>query len=150
MALIGDVAYDADGDFLLARPGTVTRTVYEEKMGRLASHPFVLGGNGYVTFMLRRPRSRPDAHFLQTRQRWAEIGRYGNSSFDVSSGILSYYGENLVTYRADLSPYIGQSLYVELNDYGGHDWDYLTFDYVETYHDSIPKGLTPSTFGQRF
>ncbi len=142
MALIGEVAYGGDGDYLLARPGTVTRTVYEEKMGRLSSRPFVLGGNGYVTFMLGAGQEADLSHISFKRvSDGTEIGRYGNSSFDVSSGILSYYGENLVTYRVDLSPYIGQSLYVELNDYGGHDWDYLTFDNVETYHDSIPEGI---------
>jgi hypothetical protein len=141
-ALIGEVPYGADGNFLLARPGTIARTVYEERIGRLASRPFVLGGSGYITFMLGAGQEADLSHVsIKRAEDQVEVGRYGNSSFDVTSGLLSYYGENLVAYRADLSAQLGQSLYVELIDIGGHDWDYLTFDNVETYHASIPEGI---------
>lgn len=46
---------------------------------------------------------------------------------------------NLVQYKTDLSNYIEKKMYIVINDQTIEDWDLMTFDSFETYHESIPE-----------
>ena len=74
-----------------------------------------------------------------------EVARFGNTSFfetDYLTDPDHYFGANLASYKADLSAHLGDTLYLEIVDRGGHAWDYLTFDAFETYHAAEPTAGT--------
>jgi hypothetical protein len=120
------------GDYVYARPSALTQSVWEERMGSLRSRPFTLSGNGYISFSLGGGQTS-DLCYVSIREfdTDIEIARFGNSAFD---------GEVLVNYVADLADHINKRLYVDLNDRGGHSFDFMTFDNIETYHETIPTG----------
>jgi len=130
------VTYDGVGSYLLARPTALSLSLFEERMGRLSSMPFTLGGNGYVSFRLGAGKTG-DLSYISFRDADTdyEIARYGNHLFPLTGS------ENLNAYQADLSAHIGKRMYVEIYDYGGHGYDFITADDFETYHDSIPSGM---------
>ena len=133
--------YGKDGDFLYS--GVEDATLDEEgnlvKLGNgregnrgvLTSSAFELGGTGYISFML---------------------GGGGNALcyvqvIDATTGeLLARYHQQamndavLVKYVADLSAYIGRTLRVQVVDYAERDWGCVSFDNLDTYHESKPEG----------
>ena len=87
-----------------------------------------------------------------------EIARYGNILYN--SDTLNILQNNinqiqLFKYYADLSDYLGDTLYIQFYDYGGWEDDYLLIDSVDTYNSSIPKDAIEAinikpTFNQNF
>ncbi|MDY0345753.1 MAG: hypothetical protein RBR44_04285, partial [Bacilli bacterium] len=61
-----------------------------------------------------------------------EIARFGNSLFDKNLSGLE--NARLHQYQVDLSAHLGKRLHFEIYDLGGRDWDFITLDNVETFH----------------
>ncbi len=134
--------YDGSGDFLYGIPSSESLATWEEKMGTITSSSFTLGGDGYISFKLGAGKNIDLAHLSIRRvSDDHELYRFGNQMFDISSGEEQYFGENLVTYFADISNHLGAELYVELVDIGGRDWDFITFDDIKAFHEEIPQGI---------
>lgn len=145
------VKYSADGSYLFGfnyAPDANTNQLLE-RVGRLRSSNFILGGNGIITFKLGAARN-PDLLYVSVRDVTTdkEIARFGNLAFDVDT-FLTLNGDvtevRLNEYYADLSQYLGDSLYIELVDYGGRNYDYMIFDSIETYHESLPQDAIEAT-----
>lgn len=136
--------YNGDGKYVYGlddRDG-INKDRWNERMGIMRSSIFELGGSGFITFKLGGAKNQ-DLSYISIRNADTdiEVARYSNPKFNSTSYISypeNYFEANLVKYRADLRPYLKQNLYIEICDYGGRDWDLLTFDSFETYHQNEP------------
>jgi fructan beta-fructosidase len=139
------VPYGGDGNFVYGmddRDGT-PKDQWNERIGQMRSSAFHLGGSGFITFKLGGARNN-DLVYVSVREQGTdiEIARYSNPLFHSSDYLLSpqtYFEGNLVLYRADLTAHLGKTLYLELCDYGGRDWDLMTADSFVTYYETIPE-----------
>ncbi|MCK7484310.1 MAG: hypothetical protein MZU97_01205 [Bacillus subtilis] len=139
------VPYGGDGNYVYGmddRDGT-PKDQWNERIGRMRSTAFKLGGSGYITFKLGGARNN-DLVYVSVREQGTdiEIARYSNPLFHSSDYLISpqtYFEGNLVLYRADLTAHLNKTLYLELCDYGGRDWDLMTADSFVTYHETIPE-----------
>ena len=131
--LDSDNVYGGDGDYVYGLPQEVSKMSFEEKMGYLSSSEFVLGGNGYISFKLGAAKNA-DLTYLSVVESLTgiEIARFGNSLFDKNLSGLE--NARLHQYQVDLSAHLGKRLHFEIYDLGGRDWDFITLDNVETFH----------------
>ena len=132
-AFFSGVAYGKDGNFLYS--GVEDHGAgngREGNTGTLTSSAFLLGGNGYITYMLG-----------------------GGNAFCYVQVIDSTTGEVLARYRqqarndavlvkyvADLSAYVGRTVRIQLVDNATSDWGCVSFDNVVTYYTIVPEGTT--------
>nr|WP_286672279.1 GH32 C-terminal domain-containing protein [Cohnella hashimotonis] len=115
----------------------------ETATGRVRSSTFTLEGSGWITFMLGGGRHTDldyiEIHNADTN---AVIARYGNTEWSdqnfpkVEQGLRL---ANLVKYKADLSRYLGQNLYIDIVDQGTSDWGVLFADSFNTYQETKPS-----------
>lgn len=136
----GEETYNGDGEYVYGIPNEMSKTTWEEKMGRLISSDFVLSGSGHITFKLGGGRNA-DLNFLSVIDNAdnKEIARYGNHLFNKE--LTGLQNASLSFFDANLSAYIGKSLHIEINDLGGRDWNFLTLDSIETYHADAPVDM---------
>lgn len=113
-------------------PDPDDRDLWNERMGVMESHPFVLGGSGYVTFTIGGAKNDGVVYLSVIRESDGhEIARYGNPLFEDDP-------EGLVAYRADLSDYLGERLFFRVSDYAGREGDHIALGEISTYHVEIP------------
>ena len=131
---------DRDGD---------NKDRWNERMGMMRSSKFVLGGCGFVSFMLGGGKNGQLCYLsVRDADTDEEVARYKNEKFNSTSYILdeeNYYEANLVPYKADLSAHIGKKLYFEFVDLGGRDWDLITFDEIVSYYKTEPTDCVLAT-----
>lgn len=128
-----EIAYGAEGEYLVGIDSGIALSLFEERMGKLRSTTFILGGSGYITFRLGGG-GNPALGYLSVRNSMddTEVARFYPE-------IAATHPAELILYKADLSEAIGERLYLELIDLYGHEGDYLTFDDFQVYHQSIPE-----------
>ena len=118
------------------------KDAWNERMGAMRSSTFVLGGSGYISFMLGGGKNGDLCYVsVVNADTGKEIARYSNKKFNQTSyktDAENYYEANLVGYVADLGAHLGEKLFVEFTDLGGRDWDLLTIDEVVTFYDKKP------------
>jgi hypothetical protein len=127
------------GNYLLGPPVGENKAIYEEKMGTLISSTFTLAGSGFITFNFGVGRVA-DLSYLSFHRESDnyEIARYSAYKYhDLQSSSRFGYATQ---YRADLTDYLGERLYAVITDLGGHEDDYITFDALHTYYESMPEG----------
>ncbi|MBR1867055.1 MAG: hypothetical protein IJ800_00535, partial [Clostridia bacterium] len=114
--------------------------------GVMRSSEFVLGGSGYITFKLGGCANNGLTYLrivMKTDDGDVEIARYSNSKYwnfqfpYVANGMRLL---NMVQYYADLSRYIGETLYIEVVDENSSSDDLgaITLDSIATYHETKP------------
>lgn len=102
----------------------------EEKLGVITSTDFIVGGCGFITFQLAGT-SNPLCYLsVRNYDTDEELARYVNPYNDSNE---------FTTYRADLSKYIGQRVFVELCDYSIRDK--IKLDSLFTYYKEEPSGM---------
>lgn len=120
---------------------------WNERMGRLQSSTFTLSGSGIISFKLGGGKNTALSYLSIKRvSDDYEIARFGNHVFHSTTYFIDdtvvinpdYFEANLVQYYTDLSAHLNQSLYIEITDMGGRDWDLLTFDSFYTYYETEP------------
>ncbi|AEI40445.1 GH32 C-terminal domain-containing protein [Paenibacillus mucilaginosus] len=115
----------------------------ESATGRVRSSTFTLGGSGWITFMLGGGRHTDRDYIEISNADTGEVlARYGNTEWSAENFPNVELGlnlANLVKYKADLSPYIGQHLYIDIVDHGTTDWGLLFADAIHTYHETRPS-----------
>ena len=135
-------AFGMDGAnmFSAYAPGAEERAV-----GTLTSSTFIVGGSGYVTFKVGAMK---DANYVYVDVVDAEtkeiLVRYSNSLWaertnDVKSGCT------LVAYKADLSEFMGRSVFFRVSDNAASDYGLFFLDSVNTYYTSEPEGFNDAT-----
>lgn len=114
--------------------------------GVMRSSVFTLGGSGYISYMLGGCADNSLTYLrvmMLTDDEPIEIARYSNFKFwnfqfpYVANGMRLL---NMVQYYADLSPYIGEELFIEVvdNNSSADDLGCITLDSVITYHEEKP------------
>ena len=106
----------------------------------LRSETFTLGGSGHISF---RMGGRTAVLRVYTED-GTKIAEYGNPAFadvdfpHVDNGCRL---ATMTTYVADLSDYLGETLYVEICDVAlgdGENWGVVFFDDIVTYYETAP------------
>ncbi|QJD82060.1 GH32 C-terminal domain-containing protein [Cohnella herbarum] len=115
----------------------------EDKIGKLRSTAFKLGGTGWITFKIGGGKNTDlvhvDVYDADTNEL---VARYGNTEFadinfpNVDQGLRL---ANMVQYRADLRAYLGENLYFEIVDNATSDWGVAFVDDFKTYHANTPN-----------
>ena len=122
--------------------------------GVMRSSEFVLGGSGYVSYKLGgcADNSKTYLRFMVVRDGEAvEVARYSNFKYwnyqfpYVQNGMRLL---NMVQYYADLSKYIGETMYIEVvdNNASGEELGCITLDSVKTYWEEKPLWIDSESF----
>jgi hypothetical protein len=137
--------YDKDGNYLFGvyvHPYVnENKDLNQERMGMLRSSDFVLGGSGFVSFKLGGGKNSATAYLSVRRcSDDVEVGRYANRHFNNTTIAGAQFGTSIANaeaflfqYYADLSSYLGQTLYLVLVDAASHEWNVLAADAIRTY-----------------
>ena len=122
--------------------------------GVMRSSDFVLGGSGYVSFKLGgcADNSKAYIRFMVKNDEGAtEVARYSNFKYwnyqfpYVQNGMRLL---NLVQYYADLSKYIGETMYIEVVDINSSSDELgcITLDSIQTYWEEKPLWIDSESF----
>lgn len=138
--------------FLFNKTGTYFLSGWagsEDDMGVLTSQSFEIGGSGFITFKLGGGKDTSLCYIEIIDADTSEVlSRYGNTSFkeknksylfngeikDLASD--GYYLANMVSYKADLSEYMGRNVKIRIVDNASSDWGLLFCDDFVTYYES--------------
>ena len=122
--------------------------------GVMRSSEFVLGGSGYVSYKLGGCADQNKTYIrfmVKTEDGPVEVARYSNFKFwnfqfpYVQNGMRLL---NMVQYYADLSAYIGETMYIEVvdNNNSPDELGCITLDSVKTYWKEKPVWIDSESF----
>ena len=122
--------------------------------GVMRSSEFVLGGSGYVTYKLGgcADNSKTYIRFmLKQGDDAVEVARYSNFKYwnfqfpYVQNGMRLL---NMVQYYADLSAYLGETMFIEVidNNTSSDELGCITLDSVQTYWEQKPVWMDKESF----
>ena len=157
--LEGDKFADVSGStiwwlesFLFNKSGTYFLSGWagsEANTGVLTSQSFEIGGSGFITFKLGGGKNTSLCYIEIVDADTSEvIAKYGNTLFkDKNKSYLfngeikdlasdGYFMANMVSYKADLSEYIGRNVKIRIVDNASNDWGVLFCDDFVTYYES--------------
>jgi len=122
------------------------KSTTESFEGKMKSENFVIGGSGYITFLLGAAYSQALTYIsIVNATTNIELFRFGNTAFNLpASGTTNYRVENLVPYYANCSTYLGTEVYMLVVDQSTQIYGYLSLDNVVTYYPGVPS-LTGKT-----
>lgn len=134
-----NITYSRDGDYHYGHynPNAV---------GVMRSTSFVLGGSGYISFKLGGCSNNNETYMrvmLKDNSGDYEVARYSNFKYwnfqfpFVENGMRLL---NMNQYYADLSQYIGKTLYIEVvdNNASSDELGCITLDSIQTYWEEKP------------
>ncbi len=145
----GDGKYENNGNFFSAykTTGDGGGNSLENNQGSLQSAPFILGASGVVTFRIGGMGDYEKVYLEILDWETGEVyGKYYNEYMNRCT---------LISYYADLSEYIGRTLYFRFTDAaGGGNYGLLFADDIITYYKNVPtaksfcfaKNLVYNTF----
>ena len=141
-----NLPYNKKGVYLFSGIVDEGAGVFEYNKGTLTSSEFIVGGSGYITFMLGGG-GNPNACYISIidAETGEEVARYANSLFcDKGIGIINHGSNlaNMVMYKADLSQFMGKTLKIRIVDNATNNWGLLTADSFVTYYKeaaSVPE-----------
>ena len=142
-----NIPYSRDGEYHYGK-------YMPSATGVMRSSEFILGGSGYVTYKLGgcQDNSKTYLRFMVVRGDEAvEVARYSNFKYwnyqfpYVQNGMKLL---NMVQYYADLSAYIGETMYIEVvdNNSSGDELGCITLDSVKTYWEEKPLWIDSESF----
>ncbi|MBR2966857.1 MAG: hypothetical protein IKC52_05280 [Clostridia bacterium] len=130
--------YNKKGAHLFSGIVNESAGILESNTGAITSSPFVVGGSGYITFLLGGGGNPLECYVsIIDAETGEELVRYANKLFnDKGTGLINNGSNlaNMVWYRADLSNYMGRTLQIRLVDNGATNWGLLTADSFVTYY----------------
>ena len=141
-----NIPFNQDGLFHLDGWGA-----NETDTGVLRSSTFVLGKSGWISFKLGGGKNTSLCYVSVKKEDGTEVARFGNTAFanvhfpHVDQGMNL---ANLVQYKADLTAYLGQRLYIEIVDNATSDWGVVFADSFNMANDAQPGGLTATNLLQ--
>ena len=142
-----NITYSRDGDFHYGK-------YLPSATGVMRSSEFVLGGSGYISYKLGgcADNSKTYLRFMVVQGDEAvEVARYSNFKYwnyqfpYVQNGMRLL---NMVQYYADLSAYIGETMYIEVvdNNDSNEELGCITLDSVKTYWPEKPLWIDSESF----
>jgi len=133
-----NLPYNKKGTYLFSGIVNEGAGVLESNKGTLTSSAFIVGGSGYITFMLGGGGNPNECYVsIIDAETEEEVARYANSLFcDKGIGIINYGSNlaNMVMYKADLSEFMGRSLKIRIVDNATSNWGLITADSFVTYY----------------
>ncbi len=117
----------------------------EASIGTLTSPLFKVGGTGFITYMLGGAGNQNCFISIEDAE-GNVLGIYRNSKFaDFPAGEYSpedkkamignnVFLANFVTYKVDLSAYMGKQVKLVIHDYAERDWGVVFFDELNTFY----------------
>ena len=146
-----NITYSRDGNYHYGKynPGGT---------GVMRSSEFVLGGSGYVSYKLGGCADNNKTYIrfmVKQGDEDIEVARYSNFKYwnfqfpYVQNGMRLL---NMVQYYADLSKYIGQTMYIEVVDMNTStdELGCITLDSVQTYWAEKPNWIDSESFFARY
>ncbi len=110
----------------------------EAGKGTLTSSAFVVGGSGYITYLLGGGGNPLECYIsIIDAETGEELARFANRLFDDrGTGIINNGSNlaNMVMYKADLSEFMGRSLKIRVVDNATSNWGLITVDSFVTYY----------------
>ena len=105
----------------------------------LRSETFTLGGSGRISFKMG---GRTAVLKVYTADGTC-IAEYANTKFLNDNALFPHVDAGsrlatMTTYVANLSDYLGQTLYIEICDEPGENWGVVFFDDIVTYYETAP------------
>ena len=119
----------------------------EDKTYTVKSTDFVLGGAGVISFKLG---GRAATLRVYDKTSGVCLAEYKNTAFaDVEHAHVEKGNRSLTmtTYYADLSQYIGMTLYIELADTETSNWGVAHFDDIITYYEGDTETVLSTLIG---
>lgn len=146
-----NITYSRDGDYHYGK-------YMPSATGIMRSSEFVLGGSGYISYKLGgcSDNSKTYIRFMVKRDGEAvEVARYSNFKYwnyqfpYVQNGMRLL---NMVQYYADLSAYIGETMYIEVvdNNSSNDELGCITLDSVQTYWPDKPLWIDSESFFAKY
>ncbi len=133
--------YNKKGSFLFSGIVDEGKGVLESNRGTLTSSPFIVGGSGYITFLLGGGGNPLECYVsIIDAVTGEELVRYANRLFnDKGTGIINNGSNlaNMVWYKADLTEFMGRSLKIRIVDNAQTSWGLITADSFVTYYKDI-------------
>ena len=130
--------YNKKGTYLFSGIVDEGAGVLETNKGTLTSSAFIVGGSGYITFMLGGGGNPLECYIsVIDAETGEEVARYANSLFsDRGTGIINHGSNlaNMIMYKADLSEFMGRSLKIRIVDNATSNWGLITADSFVTYY----------------
>ena len=109
--------------------------------GSLTSSPFILGGSGYITYLLGGGGNGELCYVsVIDAETEEELARYHNRCFNDRGISTINSGSNLanmVLYKADLTEYLGRTLKIRVVDNATSGWGLITCDSFVTCYNSL-------------
>ena len=142
-----NITYSRDGNYHYGK-------YMPSATGVMRSSEFVLGGSGYVSFKLGgcADNGRTYLRFMVKHgDEVVEVARYSNFKYwnyqfpYVQNGMRLL---NMVQYYADLSVYLGETMYIEVvdNNDSNEELGCITLDSVQTYWPEKPLWIDSESF----
>jgi len=146
-----NIPYSRDGDYHYGK-------YMPSATGVMRSSEFVLGGSGYVSYKLGGCSDNTTTYlrFMVKRAEGdIEVARYSNFKYwnyqfpYVQNGMRLL---NMVQYYADLSKYIGETMYIEVvdNNSSADELGCITLDSVKTYWKEKPLWIDSESFFAKY
>ncbi len=113
----------------------------ESEVGVLRSTAFTIKDSGYISFRLGGGQNTALTYVsIKDASTGIEYARFGNTLFnsDTTDDYARFNESNLVPYIADLSTYLGETVYIEIVDRSRQNWGLLTFDDFITHYETSP------------
>ena len=130
--------YNKKGTYLFSGIVDEGAGILESNKGTLTSSAFIVGGSGYITYMLGGGGNPLECYIsIIDAESEEELLRFSNRLFsDRGTGIINNGSNlaNMVMYKADLSEYMGRSLKIRLVDNSESNWGLFTADSFVTYY----------------
>lgn len=146
-----NITYSRDGDYHYGK-------YMPSATGVMRSSEFILGGSGYISYKLGgcADNSKTYLRFMVKQGDEAvEVARYSNFKYwnyqfpYVQNGMRLL---NMVQYYADLSKYIGETMYIEVvdNNSSNEELGCITLDSVQTYWEEKPLWIDSESFFAKY
>ena len=133
-----NLPYNKKGAYLFSGIVDEGAGVLESHKGTLTSSSFIVGGTGYISFMLGGGGNPLECYIsIIDAESGEELVRYANRLFnDKGIGIINNGSNlaNMVWYKADLSEFMGRSLKIRIVDNSTSNWGLITADSFVTYY----------------
>lgn len=123
----------------------------EANQGYIQSSTFKVGGSGKISYLLGGGNDPSKCYLSVYDENHNEVKRFYNAYFhDIGTSLINKGSNlmNMVQYVADLSEFMGQTLYLRLCDYSSSNWGLMTLDSVITYYEdenAIPNDVKVAT-----
>jgi hypothetical protein len=119
--------YNKDGEYLFTGVEDVNGG-FEGNQGTLTSSNFILGGCGYITFKLGGGGNEECYILIKDATTGETLAKYHNDH------LIDGY---MMQYVADLSEYLGRTVYIQVVDYASNDWGCMAVDSFVTYYENV-------------